>query len=86
MVPEALMAGTASLSVLETITNVNYILDPSGVNFASPEGDVSQNNRITNSLSKKNRCIFTETDVSQCLLSHCLLWWLHLTFYQALFQ
>lgn len=38
---------------LEIITNVNYdvngLLDPRGVYFASPEGDVCQNNRITNS-------------------------------------
>lgn len=47
--------GIASGNVLkmlfssEFITNVNYVLDPSGVYFAFPEGDVCQNNRITNS-------------------------------------
>lgn len=41
MVPEALRAGTGSVSVLkmlfslEIITNVNYILDPSGVCLSS---------------------------------------------------
>lgn len=44
--PEALTTGIGSVNVLkmlfssEIVTNINYILDPSAVYFASPEGDV----------------------------------------------
>lgn len=95
-VPEALMTGTVSVSALNMLfsSEIRYKCQLCTWSkwclfcLSWRRCKYLRTTELPTAYLKKKKLMYLHWNccASQCLLSHCLLWWLNLTFYQALFQ